>query len=231
MSTPSASAGATRIPIIDKALSSGKSEVSASAFAFLFSELVQYSLHRVKAVEDLEKRYPPSLLPRRRPYFSPFLPHIFLLRVRQTRGEFIFKHIYYICILLLSVFCRLEDVGYGIGMRVLELLVHRDKANRKETNLIAMLQFVTTSVWRSLFGKVADGLEKADKSEDTCASARRDQTAFTDSLCFQESPSEPHSTHVFCFIRTTPSPCHQIISATRILSPTGLCRCQKTWAR
>ena len=61
MSTPSASAGATRIPIIDKALSSGKTEVSASAFAFLFSELVQYSLHRVKAVEDLEKRYP--LLP------------------------------------------------------------------------------------------------------------------------------------------------------------------------
>jgi hypothetical protein len=55
----------------------------------------------------------------------------------------------------------LENVGYDIGLRVLELLSHREKANRKEINLISMLQFVTTTVWRALFGKIADGLEKA----------------------------------------------------------------------
>ena len=111
---------AARPSIVDKPLPSGKGEVSASAFAFLFSELVQYSLHRVKRTADLET--------------------------------------------------RLESAGHSIGMRVLELLVHREKANRKETNLIAMLQFVTTTVWRALFGKVADGLEKSNNSEDECAS-------------------------------------------------------------
>ncbi len=79
MANASAS-GASRIPIIDKALSSGKSEVSASAFAFLFSELVQYSLHRVKAVEDLEKRYPSA----RSLHFTvtpPPLAHIFFILI------------------------------------------------------------------------------------------------------------------------------------------------------
>ena len=127
--------------------------------------------------------------------------------------------------------CRLEDVGYGIGMRVLELLVHRDKANRKETNLIAMLQFVTTSVWRSLFGKVADGLEKADKSEDTCASARLNGTESTDySSVSSAYRNRRASRHQSPFSITKPPPHHQITLATRILSPTGLCRCQKTWA-
>ena len=113
------SVSAARPSIVDKPLPSGKGEVSASAFAFLFSELVQYSLHRVKRTADLET--------------------------------------------------RLESAGHSIGLRVLELLVHREKANRKETNLIAMLQFVTTTVWRALFGKVADGLEKSNNSEDECA--------------------------------------------------------------
>jgi hypothetical protein len=108
----------SRASIVERPLSSGRGEVSASAFAFLFSELVQYSLHRVKRTADLET--------------------------------------------------RLENLGFGIGVRALELLAHREKANRKETNLVAMLQFVTTTVWRALFGKVADGLEKASNSENEC---------------------------------------------------------------
>lgn len=32
-------------------------EVSLSAFAFLFSELVQYNQNRVESVNDLEKRF------------------------------------------------------------------------------------------------------------------------------------------------------------------------------
>jgi hypothetical protein len=47
---------APRQSIVDLPLSNGKGEVSASAFALLFSELVQYSLPRIKNSSDLEQR-------------------------------------------------------------------------------------------------------------------------------------------------------------------------------
>ncbi|KAH9654497.1 Trafficking protein particle complex subunit [Citrus sinensis] len=63
--------------VLDKPLSKGKQEVSLSAFAFLFSELVQYNQTQVDNIAELER--------------------------------------------------RLEDAGYAVGARVLELLCHRDK--------------------------------------------------------------------------------------------------------
>ncbi|GAB2243907.1 hypothetical protein Droror1_Dr00024035 [Drosera rotundifolia] len=63
--------------VLDKPLSKGKQEVSLSAFAFLFSELVQYNQTQVDNIAELER--------------------------------------------------RLEDAGYAVGARVLELLCHREK--------------------------------------------------------------------------------------------------------
>ncbi|TYG50713.1 hypothetical protein ES288_D10G197700v1 [Gossypium darwinii] len=42
--------------ILEKPLSKGKQEVSLSAFAFLFSELVQYNQTRVDNIAELERR-------------------------------------------------------------------------------------------------------------------------------------------------------------------------------
>ena len=61
---------------------------------------------------------------------------------------------------------RLEDAGYAVGARVLELLCHRDKGNRRETRLLGILSFVHSTVWKVLFGKVADSLEKGTEHED-----------------------------------------------------------------
>ena len=36
--------------------------------------------------------------------------------------------------------CRLEEAGYGVGHRVLELLSLRDKQYKRETKLIGILQ-------------------------------------------------------------------------------------------
>ncbi|KAJ4974960.1 hypothetical protein NE237_008134 [Protea cynaroides] len=93
-----------------------KQEVSLSAFAFLFSELVQYNQTQVDNIAELER--------------------------------------------------RLEDAGYAVGARVLELLCHRDKGNRRETRLLGILSFVHSTVWKVLFGKVADSLEKGTEHED-----------------------------------------------------------------
>ncbi|KAH7546199.1 hypothetical protein FEM48_Zijuj01G0175300 [Ziziphus jujuba var. spinosa] len=126
--------------VLDKPLSKGKQEVSLSAFAFLFSELVQYNQTQVDNISELER--------------------------------------------------RLEDAGYAVGARVLELLCHRDKGNRRETRLLGILSFVHSTVWKVLFGKllppftfcyldfgnfsrdclqvleVADSLEKGTEHED-----------------------------------------------------------------
>ncbi|PPR98165.1 hypothetical protein GOBAR_AA22487 [Gossypium barbadense] len=102
--------------VLDKPLGKGKQEVSLSAFAFLFSELVQYNQTQVDNISELET--------------------------------------------------RLEDAGYAVGARVLELLCHRDKGNRRETRLLGILSFVHSTVWKVLFGKVADSLEKGTEHED-----------------------------------------------------------------
>jgi hypothetical protein len=55
----------------------------------------------------------------------------------------------------------LESSGYGVGLKVLELLAYRSKEYKRETRLMSVLQFVSSQVWKSLFGKPADSLERS----------------------------------------------------------------------
>lgn len=43
---------------------------------------------------------------------------------------------------------RLEEAGYGVGQRVIELIGCRDRLTKRETRLVYMLQFVCNVVWR-----------------------------------------------------------------------------------
>jgi len=56
---------------------------------------------------------------------------------------------------------RLESSGYGVGLKVLELLSYRARESKRETRLMNILQFVSANVWKSLFGKPADSLERS----------------------------------------------------------------------
>lgn len=85
--------------------------VSLSAFAYLFSEMVQYHQNRVDSISELER--------------------------------------------------RLESTGFSVGLRVLELLAYRSREFKRETKLMNVLQFVSTVVWKSLFSKPADSLERS----------------------------------------------------------------------
>lgn len=85
--------------------------VSLSAFAYLFSEIVQYHQNRVDSISELER--------------------------------------------------RLERTGYSVGLRVLELLAYRNRDYRRETKLMNVLQFISTNVWKALFSKAADSLERS----------------------------------------------------------------------
>ncbi|KIK04317.1 hypothetical protein K443DRAFT_648742 [Laccaria amethystina LaAM-08-1] len=95
-------------------------EVSASAFAFLFSEVVQYTQKRVNGINDLER--------------------------------------------------RLNTLGYRIGTRVLELMVWRaessSKTPKRETRFLPALMSIHTQVWKAVFGKAADAIEKSVENAD-----------------------------------------------------------------
>ncbi|KAF9174031.1 TRAPP subunit trs31 [Mortierella sp. AD011] len=91
-------------------------EVSVNAFAFLFSEMLQYTQKRVHGIQDLER--------------------------------------------------KLNELGYRVGIRALDLLVWREKNSKRETRVLGMLYFIHTTVWKTMFGKQADSLEKSTENED-----------------------------------------------------------------
>ncbi len=95
-----------------------KGDVSLSAFAFLFSELVQYSQNRVESIADLEE--------------------------------------------------KLADCGYSIGIRAIEMVGLREKLVKREIRIVNMLQFICNVVWKSIFNKAADNLERSTENEDEC---------------------------------------------------------------
>lgn len=64
---------------------------------------------------------------------------------------------------------RLEEAGVGIGRRALELGCLREKSSKRETRMLGILQFITSVVWKMLFGSAAKdsvSLEKAVDHED-----------------------------------------------------------------
>jgi|SRR5579859_1081158 len=59
-------------------------------------------------------------------------------------------------------------MGYRVGQRALELIVWREKNSRRETRILGILQFIHTVIWKTLFGKPADSLEKSREHDAEC---------------------------------------------------------------
>eukprot|EP00035_Acanthoeca_spectabilis_P023091 m.447655 g.447655 ORF g.447655 m.447655 type:complete len:186 (-) comp19544_c0_seq1:74-631(-) len=69
---------------------------------------------------------------------------------------------------------KLSDVGRRVGDRMLELLIMRERSSKRETKLNQFLLFIQMVVWKSLFGKQADLLEKDGDMNDTYLISDRD---------------------------------------------------------
>lgn len=63
---------------------------------------------------------------------------------------------------------RLAAVGHSMGVRHAELLAYRGPRLQRFTDLTEALKFVSSTAWKALFGKEADGLEKVTGSKSTC---------------------------------------------------------------
>ena len=62
---------------------------------------------------------------------------------------------------------RLASSAYPIGVRQLDLLLCRlpPRTASRPTRLLELLQFIHTSLWRSLFGRQADNIESSNSSK------------------------------------------------------------------
>ncbi|KAG6371585.1 NO signaling/Golgi transport ligand-binding domain-containing protein [Boletus reticuloceps] len=65
---------------------------------------------------------------------------------------------------------RLNTLGYRVGVRVLELMVWRaessSKTPKREIRFLPALMSIHTQVWRAVFGKPADAIEKSVENQD-----------------------------------------------------------------
>ena len=111
-------------------------ELSQASFAYLFGEMGSYAQKRVTGIQDLEKRL---VLP---------------LHLHKMIYQFGYDY-------------RLNVQGHPIGLKLLDLLLYREplRSQTRPLNIIALLQFITTVLWRHLFSRPADALEKSSNPE------------------------------------------------------------------
>lgn len=62
---------------------------------------------------------------------------------------------------------RLASCGYPMGTKLLDLLLYRQpqRSATRPIRILELLQFIHTTVWRSLFGRTADSLESSTSSK------------------------------------------------------------------
>eukprot|EP01103_Thecamoeba_quadrilineata_P008613 TRINITY_DN1834_c0_g1_i2.p2 TRINITY_DN1834_c0_g1~~TRINITY_DN1834_c0_g1_i2.p2 ORF type:complete len:192 (-),score=41.40 TRINITY_DN1834_c0_g1_i2:1065-1640(-) len=61
---------------------------------------------------------------------------------------------------------RLSLVGYSVGQKLLELIIFRERYWKREIKLVGILSFIHSTVWKVLFSKQADSLERSTDKED-----------------------------------------------------------------
>ncbi|KZF26632.1 TRAPP I complex [Xylona heveae TC161] len=63
---------------------------------------------------------------------------------------------------------RLNVQGHPLGLRLLDLLLYREptRSVQRPTRILPLLQFITTTLWKHLFSRSADALERSKDNED-----------------------------------------------------------------
>lgn len=65
------------------------------------------------------------------------------------------------------ILARLNEQGYPLGLRLLALSHYRlpPRHAERSTRILPLLQFIHTSLWKQLFGRPADALERSSGNE------------------------------------------------------------------
>jgi hypothetical protein len=68
---------------------------------------------------------------------------------------------------------KLAENGYNVGLRISELCFFREKNAKRETKIVGILSYIKDNIWKTMFGKAADSLERATDKQDECKLAPR----------------------------------------------------------
>lgn len=60
---------------------------------------------------------------------------------------------------------ELSNYGYPIGEKLLEISTLRDKGFKKETKIESILHFIHNNLWKMLFNKQADGIQRSTENK------------------------------------------------------------------
>ncbi|KAK8804764.1 hypothetical protein JH06_2777 [Blastocystis sp. subtype 4] len=55
---------------------------------------------------------------------------------------------------------KIDQCGFDIGFKILEILYSKLKPGKRPTKLMEVLQFISSSCWKYLFGRNVDALER-----------------------------------------------------------------------
>lgn len=127
---------------MERPLTRPKTEVNLSAFALLFSEMVQYCQSRVYSVSELQTR-----LADMGQSVGASILDVLVLREKNGKRE--------TKVLNMLLFVKVSDMQYAADGFTVESLLN------------SKLSFLQVNVWKSLFGKEADKLEQANDDDKT----------------------------------------------------------------
>lgn len=127
---------------MERPLTRPKTEVNLSAFALLFSEMVQYCQSRVYSVSELQTR-----LADMGQSVGASILDVLVLREKNGKRE--------TKVLNMLLFVKVNDMQYAADGFTVESLLN------------SKLSFLQVNVWKSLFGKEADKLEQANDDDKT----------------------------------------------------------------
>lgn len=74
---------------------------------------------------------------------------------------------------------RLSEYGKSVGIRMLDLIVLRERGYRRDVKLLQMLMFVKGTIWKNLFGKEAEKLERSNDEPQKCTQNLKRKIIFT----------------------------------------------------
>mmetsp|Transcript_9182 Transcript_9182/g.21050 ORF Transcript_9182/g.21050 Transcript_9182/m.21050 type:complete len:152 (-) Transcript_9182:14-469(-) len=62
---------------------------------------------------------------------------------------------------------KLAEIGHSVGIRMLELSSLREKTGfKREIKIVGILSYIKDTIWKVMFGKAADSLERVTDKED-----------------------------------------------------------------
>ena len=130
------------------------SVVSLSAFAYIYSELVQYHQQRAASISQLERRLESA-------GYGVGLKVLEMTayRAKEVSDECMVENIV-TCTPLIIKYSTVYSPICHLHSRFIPLC-GASRQTKRETRLMAILHFVSSSVWKSLFGKAADSLERS----------------------------------------------------------------------